>query len=207
MARTKSQKKALSALNYDLFKPESMGGPAPATLYTKIRQYQSRAATIELPAAYGLLTGEKLPTQAELYRMYERFNWLYFHGKLPAVQIEYSNRMRCAGSYTPVKKLIRIGRKYHDLFPAEIADTLKHEMIHIIHIKHDMAFRAEAQRIGASVKAKYHPSLRKQPKYLYICPGCGMEYPRQKRLRMASCGECSPGRKFDRRFKLRLKSE
>ncbi len=203
MSRNKSQRKALTAVNYDLFRPEDLSPPAPATLYTAIRQHQSAAPVVSLSTVREVETG--LPDTSELYRMFDRFNWLYFDGRLPRVKIEYSTRMSSAGSYTPQRRLIRIGRKYHQLFTDEIADTLKHEMIHIVHFRHGAAFKAEAVRVGASIRAKAHPSLKKLPKYLYTCPNCGREYPRQKRLRMASCGLCTSGRKFDPRYKLKLK--
>ncbi len=203
MRRNKSQKKAIAALNYDLFRPEDLSPPAPATLYTAIRQHRSAAPVVSLSTVPSAETG--LPDTGELCRMFERFNWMYFDGLLPRVKIEYSTRMSSAGSYTPQRRLIRIGRKYHELFPEELTDTLKHEMIHILHLSHGAAFKAEAARVGASIRAKAHPSLRKPPKYIYTCPNCGREYPRQKRLRMASCGLCTNGRKFDLRYKLKLK--
>ena len=136
--------------------------------------------------------------------MFDKFNWQFFDGKLPRVKIEYSKRMLAAGSYTPSYKLIKLGVKYHQVFPDEIADTLKHEMIHIIHYHHNAAFKAEAKRIGASLNAKFHQSLKREPKYLYVCNNCEMKYPRQKRLRMASCGKCSTGRKYNNKYKLVL---
>jgi predicted SprT family Zn-dependent metalloprotease len=145
-----------------------------------------------------------LPGVERLYRLFDVFNWSYFRGKLPRVTIEYSGRMMSAGSYIPHKKLIRIGRKYHEIYPSEITDTLKHEMIHIKHFNHDAAFKAEADRIGASVRARSHPLLRKPPRYVYVCPNCRSQFPRQRRFRMASCGYCTTGRDFDPRFKLRL---
>lgn len=202
MRRNKSSHKALAALNFDLFQVESLTQPAPVTLYTKIREHAMAVPKVELPVAK---TEGGLPTLGELHRMFDRFNWIHFEGKLPRANIEYSTRMSSAGSYTPQRRLIRIGRKYHELFADEIADTLKHEMIHILHIRHDANFKAEAVRVGASLRAKSHPLLRKPPKYLYVCPHCFREYPRQKRLRMASCGECSIGRRFDKRYKLRLR--
>lgn len=202
MRRNKSQQKALTALNFDLFQVESLTQPAPATLYTKIREQASALPKVELPVTK---TEGDLPTLEELHRMFDRFNWIHFEGKLLRVRIEYSTRMSSAGSYTPQRRLIRIGRKYHELFPNEIADTLKHEMIHIRHFLHNALFKAEAARVGASVRAKSHALLRKPPKYMYVCPHCSREYPRQKRLRMASCGECSIGRRFDKRYKLRLR--
>ena len=205
MLKTRQQQKALAALNFDLFVPESLTPPAPATLHTKIREHaeQDRLARESLPAPTPV-PGEALPTVTELYRRFDLFNWMYFAGKLPRVRIEYSSRMTAAGSYTPHEKLIKIGRRYHEVFPTDIDDTLKHEMIHIIHFYHDAAFKREAKRIGCMLKARPHPSLKRPPKYLYQCPNCGKEYPRQKRLRMASCGYCSDGGRYDDRFKLRL---
>ena len=207
MKRTKRQMKAMEALNLDLFQPDRVQLPSPATLYTRIKQYSEPS-----PEAVGLQEpslefGKKtaLPPVEELRRLFDRYNWMYFGGKLPSVKIEYSARMTSAGSYSPNRKLIRIGRKYHQVFPEELGDTLKHEMLHILYPNHDSYFKREAARIGASVKARSHPSLRKPPRYLYYCPSCGAEYPRQKRLRMASCGSCSPGGRYDERYKLKLK--
>lgn len=40
------------------------------------------------------------------------------------------------------------------------------------------------------------------PRYVYACPACGAAFPRQKPLRMASCGVCAD--RYDGRFKLKL---
>ncbi|MCK4573243.1 MAG: SprT-like domain-containing protein [candidate division Zixibacteria bacterium] len=190
MVRGKARKRALAALNYDLFQST----------------WVEQAIAPEPQEAPRLKTEDgQLPSVEELHRLFDRFNWIHFDGRLPRVGIEYSTRMTAAGSYTPQRRLIKIGRKYHELFPEEIKDTLKHEMIHIVHFRHNSQFKAEAERIGASMRAKSHPQLKRPPRYLYECPGCGREYPRQKRLRMASCGYCSDRGKFDSRFKLKLK--
>ncbi len=206
MKTSKRQKKAISALNLDLFQPKSLAPPAPVTLHTAITESGPGATEGVAKMADERPGGkaDRLPSIGELYYRFERFNWLYFQGKLPKTRVEYSNRMTSAGVYIPAHKLIRIGRKYHEIFPDDIDDTLKHEMIHLIHFRHNAAFKAEAKRVGASLKAKPHPSLRRPPKYVYVCDNCGLEYPRQKRLVMASCGKCSKGRRFDVRFKLRL---
>ena len=206
MTRTKRQLKALAALNLDLFESDTIRVPAPATLYSRISQVSEPSREVAaLADDHRDAFGGRLPSAEELYQLFDRYNWMYFCGRLPRPKIEYSTRMTTAGAYFPARRLIKIGRKYHDLFPEEIADTLKHEMIHLVHLKHNSHFKAEAARIGASVRAQSHPSLCRPPRFVYECPGCGMEYPRQKRLVMASCGSCSPGGKFDERFKLRLK--
>ena len=203
MRKTKTEKKALKALNYDLFRADKHAPPAPATLYTEIREHAERT-TVYTPPEPEAMVAVPLPEVAELYLRYDQFNWVYFRGRLPQVRIEYSGRMMSAGSYDRRAKLIKIGRKYHEIFPDELNDTLKHEMIHIIHYNHNAAFKAEAARIGASVKASRHPALSRPARYIYGCPNCGMEYPRQKRLVMSSCGKCSLKGRFDVRYKLRL---
>ena len=184
MLISRKQQLAIKALNFDLFEN--------AQIAISVQEISPKDQS-------GLL-----PSTETLYHLFNRFNYLYFDGKLPRPVIEYSSRMTCAGSYTPVKNLIKISQKYHAIYPNEIEDTLKHEMIHIIHFNHNAAFKAEAKRIGSSLKAKTHPSLRKSPKYLYVCPSCGLEYPRQKKVRMSSCGSCSRNNEFERRFKLIL---
>ncbi len=149
-------------------------------------------------------SGKDLPTVNDLQHLFTRLNNLYFDGKLKQTKIEYSSRMTCAGSYCPDDSVIKISRRYHEIFTGEIEDTLKHEMIHIEHFFHNAAFKAEARRIGASLKAKSHPMLQRTPKFLYVCPGCLTEYPRQKRLSKHSCGDCSANRRYDSRFRLML---
>jgi predicted SprT family Zn-dependent metalloprotease len=184
MAGSRKQQQALKALNYDLF--------------------ENNGALLSNSASAKKEDSESLLPAETLYHLFDRFNFVYFDGHLPRSKIEYSNRMTCAGSYTPATNLIKLSRKYHMIFPDEIEDTLKHEMIHIIHFNHNAAFKAEARRIGASLKAKTHPSLRRLPKYLYLCPGCGLEYPRQKIVRMSSCGKCSKNNRYNPLFKLKL---
>jgi predicted SprT family Zn-dependent metalloprotease len=200
-------KRSIQRAILDLFSPLRISVPAPATLYTRMQEVQARASRTKVSLDGSLKVKTKttaLPSIEELYQLFDRINWTYFGGKLPRTKIEYSSRMGCAGTYTPDDKLIQIGKKYHTLFPTEIEDTLKHEMIHIIHFHHDAKFKKEAERIGATLKAKSHPSLMRTPKYIYECPGCKSEFPRQKPFRMASCGPCSKG-KYTPKFKLVLK--
>lgn len=149
-------------------------------------------------------TPVELPSLDALQHLFRRFNNIYFDGKLKTVKIEYSNRMTCAGSYCPDDNTIKISTKYHQIFPSELEDTLKHEMIHIKHFFHDRAFKTEAKRIGASLKAKTHPLLQRPPKFLYVCPGCGQEYPRQKKMNKHSCFDCSANKKYDPQYRLKL---
>jgi predicted SprT family Zn-dependent metalloprotease len=179
--RRKRPRNAEGTIGYDLFDPDIIA--------------LSKAASAEA----------LLPDEKELYRLFDEFNRTFFDGELPPVKISYSVKMLMAGSYTPMKKEIKIGTRYHRLFPEELTDTLKHEMIHIVNPSHNRLFKVEAKRIGASLKAQSHPSLSGQVRFIYACPACEREYPRRKRLRMASCGVCSSGGRYDSRYKLYLK--
>jgi predicted SprT family Zn-dependent metalloprotease len=175
-----------------------------ATLPTNLSLFEQEF--IVQPPRQEQVGGGFLPSVDELYSRFHSFNVKYFAGKLPTPRIRYSSRMLCAGQYIRSRVEIVLSSKYHELFPEDIDDTLKHEMIHIIHFNHNADFRREAERIGASVKAKAHNKLRLPSRYVYQCKACKTEYPRRKRLISASCGKCSPNR-FDPRFKLSLKKK
>lgn len=171
---TESLMTVLSSFVGDLFSPPAIqSAPSPLKKARKSR------------------TKSSLPSIETVSIWFDEINQEYFEGKLPKVSIIYSARMRAAGSYTPSQKTIRLGIPYHELFPEQLRDTLKHEMIHILNPTHDQLFKAEAARIGASRYATSHPSLRRPAKFLYHCPQCSLEYPRRKRLRMAHCGKCA----------------
>ncbi len=180
MRLNKKSKRALKALNFDLF----------------VEGLRHRGIN-------GLKGKSLLPDESGLMRMYERLNYRYFRGKLPRVKIEWSNRMLSAGQYYTGYKLIRLGRKYHEYYPEDVEDTLKHEMIHILYPNHGKEFKREAARIKTSLHAKDYPGAKSHFKYVYICPACGQKYFRRRRMSMASCGECSGG-KYNGMFKLKL---
>jgi len=179
MANTKKrQREALSEVNIDLFSPENLS-----------------AICITDPST------ANLPSEDELYRMFESLNRQHFDNTLPRPTIEWSTRMKHAGKCEMKAGIIRLGRAYHEHYPEDVVDTLKHEMIHLIHPNHGPEFHREAKRIGTSRYARNYPGMLKGMKYIYKCPTCGTEYPSRKMLRMRSCGKCSGG-KFNRTHKL-----
>jgi len=147
--------------------------------------------------------GVSLPTDSDLAEMFVKLNQKYFDGKLPDARIEWSTRMVHAGKCEDKQRLIRLGVAYHKHYPDDIIDTLKHEMIHLIHPNHGKGFKSEAQRIGASRYSRMYPGMLKAMKYLYECPECGEQYPSRKMLRNRSCGKCSPGR-YNSKYKLKF---
>lgn len=150
-----------------------------------------------------LKDGVYFPTENDLSALYISLNNKYFDGKLPDARIEWSTRMIHAGKCEEKQRIIRLGVAYHKHYPEDIIDTLKHEMIHLIHPNHGKDFKAEAKRIGASRYSKAYPGMLKAMKYIYECPECGEQYPSRKMLRNRSCGKCSRGR-YNSRFKLRF---
>ena len=144
----------------------------------------------------------RLPDIEDLGRMYNSLNDKHFEGKLPSARIKWSKRLRIAGNCRPDTGDIRMSVHYHTHFPEEIEYTLIHEMLHLIHPKHNAAFRRAAEKLGVSVHCREYPGLHPRSRYTYICPNCRGVYHRQKRADI-SCGKCS-GRRYDPRYRLVL---
>jgi len=143
------------------------------------------------------------PKESDLAKLFCDLNRKYFEGSLPEVDIEWSSRMKHAGKCISKDRIIRLGLSYHEHYPEDIVDTLKHEMIHVRLPNHSRKFKEEAKRIGASMYAKHYPGMLRGMKYIYVCPSCGITYPSRKMLRNRSCGACSKGN-YDSRFKLKF---
>jgi len=193
----RKQMQLIKESNYDLFDP--------VNIFPELLSVPDVEETKEIEGKIEKEPDRELSSVSELYKIFDRLNLRLFNNQIPRLTIKYSKRMLIAGSFNPVKNEITIGRKYHLIFRDDIEDTLAHEMIHYFYPNHGRQFKDMANRLGVSLKAKEHPNLRLACRYLYYCPSCGREYPRRKRLRMASCGNCTTGRKYDDRFKLKLK--
>lgn len=154
-----------------------------------------------------LLTGSMaaLPDEAELQRRFDWFNETLFKSRLPAASIRWSTRMRIAGTCQRHRLLITLSRPYHERFPQDVDDTLKHEMIHLRYAGHGPAFRREAQRVGASVHCREYDGIHPKARLVYACPSCWREYRRMKPAELY-CGRCSRGRLVPQ-FRLVLKRE
>ena len=139
----------------------------------------------------------------ELTRLYEQFNEEHFGGELPSACVEWSSQLHIAGQCRPNQREIRLSVRYHTHYPEEIANTLIHEMLHLIYPTHDVSFRRAAQRIGISLHCRDYPGMHPRSRHVYLCPNCRTVYRRQKRADI-SCGKCS-GRAYDSRYKLVLK--
>lgn len=146
-----------------------------------------------------------LPDEAELQQRFIRFNLELFKSKLPEPEIRWSTRMRIAGTCHRHRALITLSRPYHERFPEDVDDTLKHEMIHLRYAGHGPAFKREALRIGASIHCKEYEGIHPRAKYVYACPACWLEFRRTKPGDLF-CGRCSRGRLLPQ-FQLVLKRE
>lgn len=147
----------------------------------------------------------QLPSEAVLYERYERFNRLYFDNRLPAreaVTIEWSHRMTSsAGRCYPQRRLIRLSTHYHTRFPAEVDETLLHEMIHLLVPNHGPDFYAWMRRIRArgGVVNRYSKERATPPRFRweYTCRRCGAVRRTQRRLahggKYHRCRRCGVG--------------
>lgn len=131
-----------------------------------------------------------LPSEAELYRRYEKFSLDYFDGATPPVHevtIEWSARLTsAAGKCYPSEKIIRLSTHYHAKFSEDVDATLLHEMIHLLVPNHGPEFYRWMERIKArGGKVERYAKERATPpvyRWAYTCSGCGNEVFRQRRL-------------------------
>lgn len=135
----------------------------------------------------------ELPEEAELQRRFARFNVELFSSKLPEATIRWSRRMRIAGTCERQRSLITLSRVYHERFPEDVDDTLKHEMIHLRYAGHGPAFKREAKRVGASIHCRSYEGIHPRARLLYVCPTCWREFHRAKPAELY-CGRCSRGK-------------
>ena len=211
MSYAKKQLQVIKERNYDLFDtanifPELLSN-SDIEIVERIREAEEIGEIVKTEIKIEKEPEKELPTVSELYEIFDKLNIKLFDNQIPRLNIRYSKRMLIAGSYSPIKKEIKMGWRYHLIFRDDIEDTMAHEMIHYFYPNHGQKFKDMANKLGVSLKAKEHPDLRLACRYLYYCPNCGKEYPRRKRLRMASCGSCTTGRSFNARFKLKLKKK
>ncbi len=120
------------------------------------------------------------------------------------------------GVFKPVAREIMISRKIceQNLDNGDIIyNTILHEIAHGLHffgyngLSHDQTWVRIAKSIGCDGNKYYNSSniVKPKTKYSLVCPHCGKETPMQRKpKRTYSCGKCSPGKGFDKRFILKL---
>jgi predicted SprT family Zn-dependent metalloprotease len=147
---------------------------------------------------------ETLPSETELSAAFESLGRRFFPGRSFAFLVQWSRRMtRSAGLCYHRLRVVRLSWRYHEVFPGEVENTLKHELIHASGIAgHGDEFRREAARLGCGLHAR--PLPRRPLRWLYACPVCGEEVRTRRRVDF-SCGRCS--KRWDPRYRLVLRGE
>lgn len=160
------------------------------------------AKPVEAPAE---TAAAELPTEADLYDRYERYNGLYFDHRLPArdqVIIEWSRRLTsAAGRCYPQRNLIRLSTHYHLKYPHEVDETLLHEMIHLLVPNHGPEFHAWLHRIrrrgGVVHRYSKERATPARFRWQYTCRRCGAVRRTQRRLAHGGkhhrCRRCDVG--------------
>ncbi len=139
---------------------------------------------------------------SDLQDLFDRLNRVWFRGRLPRLEVRWSQRLKVAGQIERRRRRILLGLEYHCHYPADLESTLKHEMVHLLHWNHDRQFRRECARVGAAVHCRTYPGMFRPFRYLYQCPGCGQRYP-ARRILHAACARCGRGA-YRPRYRLRL---
>ena len=153
-----------------------------------------------------------------LEQLFDDINQQHFGGRLLRPVLSWNSRLRsAAGRFIAFRWRPEIQLARYLLNEAEsekhLRDTMGHEMIHYWLWRtgrpfgHTAEFKLKMRAMGVS---RYNQvPIKREPKFVYECPECLLEYPRFRRARLIACGGCCKKLnrgKFDLRFKLRLKS-
>jgi predicted SprT family Zn-dependent metalloprotease len=133
-----------------------------------------------------------LPDVAELQLLFAQYNFMHFNGEIPAFRIAYNARFsNCAGRIRYKPPLIELSPKHLAGKPAELRETLLHEMIHAwLHARrenpgHTPRFKKKMKELGLS--SIYHDLGRAAPlnestrRYIVRCERCTMEVLRKRK--------------------------
>jgi len=142
-----------------------------------------------------------------------------------ALQVEWNARLfSAAGRADFRRQLISLNPRLHEHGPAEIDRTLRHELAHLLAqsrvgrrrvAPHGSEWKKACRDLGIGGEPRTHalpfPVQKRTRRFIYICPRCGKEFPRVRRIkRSVACLDCcrqfNRG-KFDRSAQLRLMSE
>src|SRR5262245_32674170 len=121
--------------------------------------------------------------QSRLVAEFWHLNFAHFGGVLPPVDLRFSGRLKTTGGqyFKKPRRLIQISTRYLDLPNAwdEIRDTLGHELVHYWldfqgkPCGHTPEFRRKLAACGFNRYSRLRPV---SARYVYRCPGCGIEY-------------------------------
>lgn len=155
---------------------------------------------------YGVFTTllgkpELASTDEGLKTLYNRFNQQYFDSQLPfLVAVEWSNNLHRSAGYCKIVTrgglnsfTIKLGVWYHRQRPSEIAATLVHEMIHVLHPfdKHGHYFQSTMHRLNSQFGLDINVHCDEvETRYLYVCLRCGQHFHRSRSLDVTrnTCG-------------------
>ncbi|MBO9131374.1 SprT family protein [Bacillus sp. 165] len=141
--------------------------------------------------------------EGELQELVEKVSWKYFHKPFLHKAV-FNKRLRTTGGrYLLNTHNIELNYSYYKEFGAdELIQVIKHELCHYhLHIEgkgyqhRDRDFRKLLQQIDAPRFCKALPntaSTVKQVKCIYQCLGCGIKFPRKRRVNTEryACGRC-----------------
>ncbi len=137
------------------------------------------------------------------------------------LRVEWNSRLRTAAGRADYRqKLISLNPRLFE-HPAEIDQTLRHELAHILAqfragrrriLPHGIEWRQACRDLGICDERRCHnlpfPVSERARRYLYRCPNCQRNFPRVRRIKRAvACLACCRAHnrgKFDAHFRLVL---
>jgi SprT protein len=138
------------------------------------------------------------------------------------VRVQWNARLKsCAGRADYRQRLISLNPRLREHGSAEIEQTLRHELAHLLAqaragrrriAPHGPEWHKACGDLGIDGEARCHtlpfPISQRARRFLYKCPHCRSSFPRVQRIRrtvacLACCRAHNRGQ-FDTRFRLRL---
>jgi SprT protein len=138
------------------------------------------------------------------------------------LRVQWNARLKsCAGRADYRRKLISLNPRLREHGAAEIEQTLRHELAHLLAqaragrrrvAPHGVEWRTACRDLGIGGEPRCHnlpfPISQRARRFLYKCPQCRSSFPRVHRIRRAvaclACCRTHNRGQFDARFRLRL---
>jgi SprT protein len=138
------------------------------------------------------------------------------------LRVQWNARLKsCAGRADYRRKLISLNPRLREHGAAEIEQTLRHELAHLLAqaragrrrvAPHGVEWRTACCDLGIDGEPRCHnlpfPISQRARRFLYKCPQCRSSFPRVHRIRRAvaclACCRTHNRGQFDARFRLRL---